>query len=223
MAYKGIIFDLDGTLLDTIEDIADAFNTVLANHGEPTHSVEFYTAAVGHGARQALLTGIPADKRSDTYIDTLLAEFRTVYNQYNGRRTRPFPGIPELLHNLADKQVRLAVLSNKPHNDTVKCIHEQFPDIDFSMILGHRDGAALKPDPSTTLTVVAELGLAANEILFIGDSSVDVQSAVRAGIPAIGVTWGYRSEEEIRSGGSCRIVHTVEELSHLLIDGHSLP
>jgi phosphoglycolate phosphatase len=163
---------------------------------------------------------LPPDRLAEEYVDRMLAEYEAAYQQKNGTKTRPFPGMASLLQSLASAQIKIAVLSNKPNADTQACLASQFPDVRFDVAHGHRTGAALKPDPSVAISIAQELCLPPGQIVFVGDSAVDVQTALAAGMQPVGVTWGYRSEQEIRAGGPCRIVHSAAELSALLLTDH---
>jgi phosphoglycolate phosphatase len=218
MKYPAVLFDLDGTLLDTIADIRDAFNYVLSNHGFPTLSLERYKAVVGHGVRDAARQVLPADHLDETWIDTMFREYQAVYPLFNGKKTRPFPGIIALITALAQNGIKLAVVSNKPHAAAVQCMQDYFPRIVFASIHGHVDGAPLKPDPTVALTIADELDLPPHSIAFVGDSDVDVKTAIAAGMQPIGVTWGYRSEAQIRAAGDCLIVNSTAELARILTE-----
>lgn len=207
MEYKLVIFDLDGTLLDTIEDLAEAVNHALRRRGLPLHSLEEYRGMVGHGVRnlvtQALersLSGCggAADGRSgaasgstvSAMVDEVLADFKEYYCSHIDVHTRPYPGMAELVKDLHAAGVRMAVASNKFQSGTEKLVREFFPGIPFVAILGNREGFPLKPDPE----IVGEALRAAGEAdaVLVGDSRTDMQTAANGGIPAIAVGWGYR-------------------------------
>jgi phosphoglycolate phosphatase len=218
MRYPAVLFDLDGTLLDTIGDICDAFNHVLRANGFPTRAVDEYKAIVGHGARDAARQVLPSDRRDDALIQKLFEEYQAVYPRYNGKKTRPFPGVMALITMFAEKGIKLAVVSNKPHAAAERCIKEYFPGIPFAAVRGHVEGVPLKPDPTVALAIARELDLPPHAIAFVGDSDVDIRTAIAAGMRPIGVTWGYRSESQIRSAGECLVVDSTTELTRLLAD-----
>ena len=215
MLFRAVIFDLDGTLLDTLDDIADAMNGVLAARGFPVHPVAAYRTFVGDGVRNLAERTLPAAHRDDDSVTRFTAELREAYAKNWNTKTRPYPGVPELLDELARRGVRLAVLSNKPHDFTVQCVTELLPRWRFDVVLGHRDGEALKPDPAGALEVIAKLGTDAKEILYVGDSGMDMETAVRAGVYPLGVLWGFRGGNELRLCGAKALVRDPLEILEL--------
>ena len=226
-APKLVLFDLDGTLLDTLEDLAAAVNHALALRGLPLHSVEEYRRMVGHGVRNLVAQALEAslqetpgqaggdvmpgsgapvmpgnDRASlrapdDALIDAALADFKEFYSAHIDERTRPYPGIPELLADLHARGIRMAVASNKFQAGTERLIRRFFPGIPFVAILGDRPGSPLKPSPEIVREVLTAAGLAPQDALLVGDSPTDMRTAANGGIPALAVTWGYRSREEL--------------------------
>ena len=242
---KLVLFDLDGTLLDTLEDLSEAVNHALEMRGLPLHTVEEYRGMVGHGVRnlvqQALEASLlgqrsfvadaPQDdnchsERSERIcsVDAALADFKEYYQAHIDVHTRPYPGIPELLADLHTSGVQLAVVSNKFQEGTEYLIQRFFPGIDFVAILGNRPGYPLKPDPEVVQEVLCMAGVAAEDALLVGDSPTDMRTAANGGIEALAVSWGYRSEEELVPaldeffpGGTARIVNSVPTLRIELI------
>jgi len=208
MPFRAAIFDLDGTLLDTLDDIADAMNRVLAAHGFPTHPVDAYRTFVGDGVRNLALRTLPAGHRDDATVDRFTAGMRDAYAQNWNAKTTPYPGVPEMLDALAARGWKLAVLSNKPHDFTVQCVATLLPRWRFDVVLGHHDGIALKPDPGGALEVLAALGVDAGDVLYAGDSGMDMQTAVRAGMFPVGVLWGFRGRDELLAAGARALVQT---------------
>ena len=202
---KLILFDLDGTLLDTLEDLAEAVNHALALRGLPLHSLEEYRTMVGHGVRnlvaQALKASIPPhsglDPESDALIDDALADFVAYYQAHIDVHTHPYPGMPELLKELQARGVQLAVASNKFQEGTEYLVQKLFPEISFVAILGNRPGWPLKPDPEIVQEVLRLSGVAPEDALMVGDSPTDMRTAANGGIEALAVTWGYRTAEEL--------------------------
>ena len=224
--YKLILFDLDGTLLDTLEDLAAAVNHALSVRGLPLHSPQEYRAMVGHGVRnlvrQALekslaAGGETAAEPDDALVDAALADFKTFYTAHIDVHTHPYPGMQELVQDLHAAGVRMAVASNKFQSGTEKLVREFFPGIPFVAILGNRDGYPLKPDPEIVAEVLraAAAGsgaLAKEDAVMVGDSRTDMLTAANGGIGAIAVGWGYRTmepSEDYRLAGSVTELRTL--------------
>jgi phosphoglycolate phosphatase len=194
---KLVIFDLDGTLLNTIEDLGQAANYALERNGYATHSMASYPYFVGNGVRRLMTRVLPEDARDDEIVDHVLGDFMDYYNQHCTDYTRPYSGMPELLHDLRDMGVQMAVASNKYQLAVDKIIPHYFPDIDFIAVEGHREGVNVKPDPSVVFAILTKAGLAKADTLYVGDSGVDMETARRACIDSVGVTWGFRSKKEL--------------------------
>ncbi len=206
MRFDAVIFDLDGTLLDTLEDIADAMNQALADGGFPTHPLESYRTFVGDGVRMLATRTLPQASRDDDTITRFTAKMRDAYASNWNNKTLPYPGVEELLDELVDRGVKLAILSNKPDDFTKMCVEKLLPDWEFAVVMGHHDGIALKPDPGGALEVARQLGVVPEKILYIGDSGMDMKTAVLAGMTAVGVLWGFRSREELEENGAAVVV-----------------
>ena len=192
---KLILFDLDGTLLDTLEDLAEAVNHALALRGLPLHSLEEYRTMVGHGVRNLVAQAAPT--LTDAYIDETLADFKEYYQAHIDVHTHPYPGMPELLADLQARGVQLAVASNKFQEGTEYLVQKLFPEISFVAILGNRPGWPLKPDPEIVQEVLRRSGISPEDALMVGDSPTDMRTAANGGIEALAVTWGYRTAEEL--------------------------
>ena len=215
MKYKVILFDLDGTLLDTLRDLAAAVNAALRKRGHPLHSPEEYRKMVGHGVRNLVTVALPEAFRTDeTYIDEALADFKAYYTEHIDVHTRPYPGIPELLGRLHESGTRIAVASNKFQEGTEKLIAEFFPGIPFAAILGNRPGYPLKPDPEIVGEVLRAAGASPADAILVGDSSTDMLTARNGGIKSIAVTWRYRP---MTATPEYPAVSSVEELAALLL------
>lgn len=212
MKKQLVIFDLDGTLLDTVADLANATNQALAQCRFPTHPTESYYKFVGNGINKLFARALPADSRSEENIQRIRSLFIPYYNRHNADCSRPYPGIVNLLHRLQSCGIRIAVASNKYHEATEKLVHHFFPDIQFSIILGQREGIPIKPAPDIVLDILRETGVSAKQALYVGDSGVDMQTAHNARVESVGVTWGFRSEEELREYGAVHIVHSAEDI-----------
>lgn len=210
-----ILWDLDGTLIDTLEDLAEAVNHALRLRGLPLHGVDKYRQMVGHGVRNLVMQALEASAQeiNDQLVDEALADFKEYYQAHIDVHTRPYPGMPELLSELQAKGIKMAVASNKFQEGTEYLIKEFFPDIQFVAILGNRPGYPLKPEPAIVQEVLSKGNIGPEDAVMVGDSPTDMRTAANGGIEAIAVSWGYRSKEELAGN---RIVDTVEELGKLL-------
>lgn len=199
-----VIFDLDGTLLDTLRDLSDSGNAVLAARGFPTHSIDDYRTFIGTGMENLVRAIFPeaAKPETDEEIAEALAEYRGFYAENWKNTTKPYPGIPELLDTLSSRGIPIGVLSNKAHDFTVKCVDEFLAGWKWDVVLGQREGAARKPDPSGALEIAETVGVAPEKCYFIGDSDVDMMTATNAGMHAVGVAWGFRDTEELIAAGA---------------------
>ena len=209
-----IIFDLDGTLLNTITDLGKACNYALEKMGFATHPIQAYAYMVGNGVRN-LMKKAQQDADEET-IDQLLEHFTTYYNEHCLDSTKPYPGINELLLNLTNRGISLAVASNKYQFATEKIIAGCFPDINFVAVEGQQEGRNRKPDPSIIFSVLEKFPVSKREVLYIGDSGVDVECAKRACVESIGVSWGFRPINELKMANADHIVtRPAEILTHL--------
>ncbi|MBI9019257.1 MAG: HAD family hydrolase [Phycisphaerae bacterium] len=207
---KGIIFDLDGTLLDTLEDLANSVNHVLNHFGLPTHPVADYKMKVGSGIRKLIERALPEDKLELT--DQGLEMQLDYYDKHCINTTKPYPGIIKLLEDLKAAGYKIGILTNKTDHLAQKIIKHYF-DMDlFDIARGHLADVALKPDPASVLGIAKQWNLAPSEIAFVGDSSVDMQTANNAKMKAIGVSWGFRSVEELKENGADAIIDQADEL-----------
>ena len=216
MKTRLVIFDLDGTLLDTIGDLAVACNTVLALRGLPQHSYEDYCRFVGNGVMRLVERALPEELRTPENVALARADFVRCYTEHIDLRTRPYPGIPQLLSELVRRGVDVAVASNKFQAGTEKLVRRFFGEIPFAAVLGQRDGVPLKPDPAVVDEILARTGIARGATLYVGDSGVDMQTAAAAGVRSAGVTWGFRTRAELEQSGAGAIVDRAGELLGLL-------
>ncbi|MEM9414216.1 MAG: HAD family hydrolase [Planctomycetota bacterium] len=210
MPYHAALFDLDGTLLDTLTDLADAANHALAAVGRPPHPRDAYRTLVGQGIRQLFIDALGPDHLH--LVDDAIAEQMRYYEEHRFDTTRPYPGIDATLHALAQRGVKLGVLSNKPDNATRDVVARYFGGHDWAFVRGHRTGTAPKPDPHGALDAISQLGIPADRWLYVGDTAVDMQTGKRAGMFTVGVSWGFRSVEELKEKGADAIVEAPEEL-----------
>jgi phosphoglycolate phosphatase len=216
MTYKAVLFDLDGTLLDTIDDIGDAINRVLKQNGFSTHNMDTYRRLVGNGALNTIIGALPEDKRIDSVINPCLKAFQEDYSRNWNVKTRAYDGIPELLDSLTVRGVKITVLSNKPHRYTKQCMEGFLPDWDFDVVFGQRDDVPRKPDPAGALEIAEKLDLSPSDFLYLGDTEVDMKTSIDAGMFPVGVLWGFRSAEELKENGAEVLIKRPFEALDLL-------
>jgi phosphoglycolate phosphatase len=216
MAYRGVIFDLDGTLLDTLDDIADAANTVLAARGLPTHPVDDYRFFVGDGVKKLVERIVPPPVKNEALVEQCLSEMREEYGRNWNVKTRPYDGIPELLTSLGERGLKRAVLSNKPEALTHACVAELLSRWPFEAVVGHSDTTPHKPDPTGALTLARRLGAQPADIVLVGDSDIDMKTAVNAGMYPAGATWGFRPREELVAAGARSLLDRPADLLALV-------
>lgn len=216
MNRHAVIFDLDGTLLDTLDDLADSGNEALTERGFPAHAVDAYRHFVGDGVDMLVRRILPEDHRDEQTMARVGEAYRRQYTARWKAKTKPYAGIEQLLDEFTARKVRMAVLSNKPDDFTQQCVAEFLGDYPFDPVLGHRDGMARKPDAEGALQIAAGWKLSAAEIIYVGDTATDMQTATAAGMYAVGVLWGFRGEEELRANGAELIIKHPTELLDLL-------
>lgn len=196
------IFDLDGTLLNSLEDLANSGNFVLKNHHYPTHPTEAYKMFVGNGIRKLVERALPAEARVDDIIDPLFKEFLDYYAIHKMDKTMPYSGIVELLEGLQNKGIKVAVASNKAHEAMAPLMARYFPTIRFIAALGNKPGAAPKPNPGIVFEIMQIADETAATTVYVGDSCVDMETGANAGLKKIGVLWGFRTKEELVNAGA---------------------
>jgi phosphoglycolate phosphatase len=213
-----VLFDLDGTLLDTLEDIARSANEVLAELGFSEHPAESYRQFIGEGVATLFERALPAGAEGDDpgLVARCVEGFRVTYGRGWNISTRPYPGIAELLDGLASRSLGLAVLSNKPDEFTRQCVDEYLARWSFQAVFGGREDVPRKPDPAGALQIADRLGVPPAAIVYLGDSSVDMAAARRAGMIPIGAAWGFRSVDELRSSGAAEVIAHPLDLLDLL-------
>lgn len=211
---KAVLFDLDGTLLDTLQDLATSGNEVLAGRGLPPHPLDAYRIFIGNGMVNLARDVFPAEMRPETeeQIATVLDEYRAAYSRNWKNTTVPFPGIAEVLDRLVADRIPIGVVSNKAHDFTLQCVDAFLSDWKWDVLIGAREGHPRKPDPAGALEAAAVLGVAPEDCLFVGDSDVDMMTARNAGMRAIGVSWGFRPVEELNWAGAEVILETPADL-----------
>lgn len=196
---KLIIFDLDGTLLNTIADLACSTNYALQTLGYPVHEVSSYHFMVGNGINKLFERALPEGEKTTENVLRVRKEFLLHYDLHNADESRPYPGIPELLEALQERGYQLAVASNKYQAATEKLIAHYFPGIRFAAVFGQREGVNVKPDPTVVYDILQITGVSKDEVLYVGDSGTDMQTAINSGVTSCGVSWGFRPRAELES------------------------
>ncbi len=212
MKYKVVLFDMDGTLLHTLDDLRDGVNLVLSRRGYPQRTTEEIRAFVGNGARRLIRLAIP-ESADEAEVESVLEEYREWYKINYCTKTRPYDGVMEVLAALQARGVKTAVVSNKPDATTKKLAQLFFPGLPA---FGQRDEIPKKPAPDMVYHALQTLGETVESAVYVGDSEVDVETARNAGIPLIAVSWGFRTKEQLREAGAEMIVDTVESLLAML-------
>lgn len=212
MQHRAVLFDMDGTLLDTLADLRDGVNCILDRHGYPLRTTEEIRLFVGNGARELIRLALPQGTPEET-MEAVLEEYRTWYRDNSCVKTAPYPGVPELLEQLRKAGVLMAVVSNKPHAVTVQLAQQFFPGLPA---FGQRDGVPQKPAPDMVFHAMETLGVRQEETVYVGDSEVDVATARNAGLDLAAVSWGFRSREVLIAAGAQHIADTPEQLLGLL-------
>lgn len=213
MRYEAVIFDLDGTLVNSIDDLADSCNEMLVAYDLPTHDVEAYKYFVGNGVAKLVERALPKEKaESKEFYDKALAKFRAIYNGKVLNKTRAYSGIRETLAKLMEKEIPMAVCTNKPMEAAKAIINILFEPGTFKIVIGDRPGHPRKPDPTTVLEITKELGVTPDKVAYLGDSGVDMQTAVNAGFLPIGVLWGFRQRDELEANGAQLLLEKPTDL-----------
>jgi len=214
MRFKGVIFDLDGTLLDTLDDIADAVNTVMKKQGFPTHGRVAVRSFVGSGLRSLMERSIPENERTEEMINQCFAEMMVVYRQNFRDKTVPYDGILELLNWMAGQNIPMAVFSNKADELSKGLIEAKLP-YNFVAVKGMTSEELKKPNPAVALEIAATMGMKPEECLYVGDSDTDMKTANNAGMYALGVTWGFRERECLIRSGAKKLVDEPSQMIEL--------
>ena len=212
---KLVIFDLDGTLLNTIADLANSTNYALKVLGYPIHEPDKYNFMVGNGINKLFERALPDGEKTEENVLRVRQEFVPYYDQHNADKSRPYPGVTELLETLQTAGMQLAVASNKYQAATEKLIAHYFPNIKFTAVFGQREGIPVKPDPIIVKEILQIAKVQEEETLYEGDSGVDMQTAINAGVTSCGVTWGFRPRTELESFHPDHIVDNAEEIKLL--------
>jgi len=214
MKYKAVIFDLDGTLVNTLRDIAESVNFALDKYQQPSHPVESYRLKVGDGNKVLIQRSLPPDQQH--LVDPVLKMQMKYYNEHFCDYTQPYPQISDLLTELKVLGLKLAVLSNKPDRFMLPLIGKMFTKGMFDRIQGQTEGLPLKPDPTFALAIAHDLQVAPEHVVYLGDTGVDMQTANRAGMFAVGATWGFRDRDELQQNGARVLIDKPDQLVPLL-------
>lgn len=215
MKFKAAIFDLDGTLLDTLADIANSMNLVLKRKGYPERPLNNYRYYVGEGIQQLVYNSLEDIPVSIEEAQRLAREMSDIYHEHYMDETRPYNGLSDVLMQLSALDIKLGVLSNKPDEFTKRMVSAYFPEVPFSVVYGTRQGVPRKPDPAAVFEILEGWKTEPGETVFIGDSLIDMKTAMNAGTFAVGVLWGFRTEEELLANGAKRLVKTPDEIIRL--------
>lgn len=215
-SVRAIIFDLDGTLLNTITDIGNCANTVLESWNLPVHPISRYAELVGDGLTNLARKVLPPEHNGDKAVLRFIDEYRGQYQDRWNETSTWYPGIPELLRELSYRNIPMAILSNKRDDFTKVCVSSFFPDITFQQVRGERAGIPIKPDPQSALEIAGSLNVRPEHCIFVGDSEIDIETGKRAGMTSVGVLWGFRPRRVLEEAGATILVDRPEEILELL-------
>ncbi|MBW1989570.1 MAG: HAD family hydrolase [Deltaproteobacteria bacterium] len=215
-ACRAVLFDLDGTLLYTLQDLADSMNAALGSLGYPARPVEDYRFFVGQGVAELARRALPENSRDQETIEAASNAFMEEYAKAWNRSTMPYGGVEALLDALQKSRLSMAVLSNKPQDFTEKCVQEYFPQTPFAEVRGTRPGVPRKPDPAGALAIARDMGVAPASFAYVGDSGTDVKTALAAGMRPVGALWGYRPRSELEGAGAVEFIQEPLDLLPLL-------
>ena len=213
MQYKAVIFDLDGTLVDSLADLSDSVNLMLESYGFPPHEMEQYRYFVGNGSKKLMERTLPRDKAASAeFVEEALVKYKAIYKERLLEKTRPYNGVRELLAELKSRGIPLAVCTNKHNDAALTIVKILFAPGTFEEVLGDRPGFPKKPNPATPLKIASHLGVKPDEVAYLGDTSVDMETAGHAGFLPVGVLWGFRPEEELVKSGAKVLLKAPLEL-----------
>ncbi len=212
---RAVLFDLDGTLLDTLDDLCDATNSVLAGSGFPEHPKEAFRRMVGRGLRMLVTMALPEGNRDSATLDRVGSLLGRYLLEHPVTKTKPYPGIPEMLSSLQERNIPMAILTNKPDRVAQEVVRTLLSDYRFVEIQGQRDGVPRKPDPTAARMMCDRMQCSPEQAAFVGDSDVDIETALAAGMKPVGMEWGFRGREELLRAGAERILASPQELLEL--------
>ena len=216
MSFKAVIFDLDGTLLDTLEDLADSANRVLAAHRFPVHPVDAYRYFVGDGLQILVERILPEDERTPETVRQVALDFKEDYSRNWNVKSKMYEGVDVMLSGLQQAGLTLSILSNKPHEFTRVCVKQMLSAWTFVPLLGARPDVPIKPDPAGAVEIAARLQLDPTEILYLGDTATDMKTATSAGMYPVGALWGFRTAEELAESGAAKIISRPQQFLDLI-------
>jgi len=216
MNCDAVLFDLDGTLLDTLADLGDSMNRALRAMGHPEHPLDAYRTFVGDGVRALAVRSLPGDAQDDETVERAIAGMQAEYSKRWAERTVPYAGVSEMLSELTGRVLPMAILSNKPDHFTKLIVAELLPHWKFAVVRGALPDVPRKPDPTSALDIAGELGVEPERILYVGDTNTDMQTANAAGMFPVGATWGFRTPEELRAHGAAVLIDRPAELIGLI-------
>ena len=216
MFFKAVLFDLDGTLLYTLKDVADAMNKALEHFGFPPHPIDAYKYFIGESVETEARRALPESARDPEFVRKVAVYSEEIYDKCWGDNTRPYPDIPELLTELQHRGLSLVILSNKNDRFTKVMVKKLLPDWQFKIVQGALPDVPLKPDPTMALQIVKKLGIPPEQFLYLGDTSTDMQTAVFAGMFPVGCIWGYRTANELLASGAKALINTPAEVLDII-------
>ncbi|RMD81112.1 MAG: HAD family hydrolase [Candidatus Dadabacteria bacterium] len=214
--FSAVLFDLDGTLLDTLADLGESMNEALAKLGFPGHSLEEYRRMIGDGVVELARRALPPAARDEATVASCAAAMRRVYARRWSEKTRPYPGVPEMLDRIAVARLPMAILSNKPDEFTQAIVERLLPRWKFAAVVGAREGIPRKPDPTAAFDIARRTGIEPQEWLYVGDTGTDMRAARAAGMFAAGALWGFRDAEELERCGAHVLLERPEDVVALL-------
>lgn len=214
---KLVIFDLDGTLLNTLEDLANSCNYILEKNNFPTHPIDNYKNYIGGGMKNLIQKSTPKNATNPNIINKITEEFTSYYRTHSEIKTAPYPGIIELLYTLSSRNIKLAIASNKIDPATKALSKKYFTNIHFDSILGQRENTPTKPNPQIIYDTINQIGIInKTDILYIGDTDTDMKTAANAGVTSIGVLWGFRTREELNKNGANYLAKEPKDIIHII-------
>jgi len=213
--FKLIIFDLDGTLLNTIDDLADCTNYVLQNNGYPTHEIDAYKYFVGNGVEQLLRRALPKNITETVFFE-VMNQFMHYYEVHKADKTAPYQGMVETLKHLQEKEIQLAIATNKPHELLPDLIQFYFPTIQWAAMFGFRKGTPIKPHPQIVDDILETTHILKTNTLYVGDTAVDMETAQNASIQKVGALWGFRTKQELEQANADYIIEHPKQLIDIL-------
>ncbi len=216
MTYKAILFDMDGTLLDTLTDLGLSSNRMLEARNLPVHPLDSYRYFVGEGARNLVTLVLPKESRDENTINECMHEFLEIYNSNWNENSRPYPGVTDMLDYLQQRNYRLTILSNKPQDFTEMCTREYLSRWQFEEVWGKREEFELKPSPDGALKIAENMGLDPTDFFYLGDTRIDMETATRANMFPAGVLWGFRSREELLESGARVLLEKPMDITNYL-------